>query len=82
MVEANRVVANFRERNPLADPRIHIILNDARNALALTDKKYDAIVSQPSHPWTEGACRHGQTGVERPTEATRRCDTIEFGSLS
>jgi spermidine synthase len=55
VVEANRVVAPLREFNPLADPRINIIINDARNALALTEKKYDAIVSQPSHPWTAGA---------------------------
>ncbi len=31
------------------------MLNDARGALALTDKHYDAVVSQPSHPWTAGA---------------------------
>lgn len=55
VVEANREVAHYRDRNPLADPRVHVILNDGRNALALTDKKYDAIVSQPSHPWTAGA---------------------------
>ena len=31
------------------------MINDARNALRLTGKSYDAIVSQPSHPWTAGA---------------------------
>ena len=30
-------------------------MNDARGALRLTDRRYDAIVSQPSHPWTAGA---------------------------
>ena len=39
----------------LSDPRITIVLNDGRNGLALTNKKYDYIVSQPSHPWTAGA---------------------------
>ena len=39
----------------MADPRINIVINDARNALRLTRKSYDAIVSQPSHPWTAGA---------------------------
>lgn len=55
IVDANRSVAKRRERDPLSDPRINVVLNDARNALALTDKAYDAIVSQPSHPWTAGA---------------------------
>ena len=32
-----------------------IIVNDARGALRLTSRRYDAIVSQPSHPWTAGA---------------------------
>ena len=30
-------------------------MNDARGALRLTNRRYDAIVSQPSHPWTAGA---------------------------
>ncbi|MGI9472360.1 MAG: fused MFS/spermidine synthase [Rubripirellula sp.] len=55
VVDANRVVANLRNHDPLTDSRINIILNDARNALTLTDKKYDVVVSQPSHPWTAGA---------------------------
>jgi spermidine synthase len=55
VVAANRALAGERKRDPLADPRVTIILNDARSALALTDKRYDAIVSQPSHPWTAGA---------------------------
>ncbi len=29
--------------------------NDARNALLLTDERYDIIVSQPSHPWLAGS---------------------------
>ena len=45
----------LRKRNPLGDPRVNIILNDARGALRLTNRRYDAIVSQPSHPWTAGA---------------------------
>ena len=35
--------------------RVNIVTNDARNALYLTSKQYDVIVSQPSHPWTAGA---------------------------
>jgi spermidine synthase len=55
VIEANRVTGALRKRNPLADPRVNIIVNDARGALRLTNRRYDAIVSQPSHPWTAGA---------------------------
>lgn len=55
VIEANRVCADRRRFDPLADERVNIVLNDARGALTLTDKRYDIIVSQPSHPWTAGA---------------------------
>jgi spermidine synthase len=55
VLEANRAVRDLRARDPLADPRVHLVTNDARGALRLTDRRYDAIVSQPSHPWTAGA---------------------------
>ena len=55
VIVANRLLAGLRDFDPLADPRFNIVLNDARNALSLTGKSYDAIVSQPSHPWTAGA---------------------------
>jgi spermidine synthase len=55
VVSANQSIAHHRDRDPLSDPRVNIVINDARNALSLTTKKYDAIVSQPSHPWTAGA---------------------------
>ena len=55
VVEANRQIAKLREYDFLGDSRVEIICNDARGGLALTTKKYDCIVSQPSHPWTAGA---------------------------
>ncbi len=55
VIEANRLLSGLRDADPLADPRVNIAINDARNALKLTRKSYDAIVSQPSHPWTAGA---------------------------
>jgi len=55
VVNANRQLAGRRSKDPLEDPRINVIFNDARNALQLTSKNYDVIVSQPSHPWTAGA---------------------------
>ncbi|MGI9272998.1 MAG: spermidine synthase, partial [Woeseiaceae bacterium] len=55
VIDANRSISKERQIDPLADPRVNIYINDARSALTLTAKKYDAIVSQPSHPWTAGA---------------------------
>ena len=55
VIEANRLVGDMRNFDPLADPRFNVVINDARNALKLTGKSYDAIISQPSHPWTAGA---------------------------
>ncbi|MGE4657860.1 MAG: fused MFS/spermidine synthase, partial [Gammaproteobacteria bacterium] len=55
VIEANRLIGSERQIDPLVDPRINVVINDARSALYLTSKHYDAIVSQPSHPWTAGA---------------------------
>lgn len=55
VIEANRAISDERNIDPLLDSRINIVVNDARNALRLTDKTYDIVVSQPSHPWTAGA---------------------------
>jgi spermidine synthase len=55
IVEANRALSGLRRKDPLADPRLRLRLNDARSALLLTRQRFDAIVSQPSHPWTAGA---------------------------
>ena len=57
-LEEEVVIANQRiprPIDPLTDPRVSLRLGDARGAMLLTDKLYDAIVSQPSHPWTSGA---------------------------
>ncbi len=55
VVEANQRFRARRAVDPLALPGLHVHVNDARGALALTTKRYDVIVSQPSHPWTAGA---------------------------
>ncbi|MEZ4280033.1 MAG: fused MFS/spermidine synthase [Myxococcota bacterium] len=53
VVNANRIIP--RAIQPLDDPRVHLRIGDARGAMNLSEKQYDAIVSQPSHPWTSGA---------------------------
>ncbi len=55
VINANKTLKDMRNIDPLEDPRFNIIINDARNALKLTNKEYDIIVSQPSHPWTAGS---------------------------
>jgi spermidine synthase len=55
VIDANRATGSLRRRDPLNDPRVNVIINDARGALRLTSHRYHAIVSQPSHPWTAGA---------------------------
>ena len=55
VVRANRLLADRRRSDPLVDPRMRLHIGDARGALRLTGRKFDAIVSQPSHPWTSGA---------------------------
>ena len=55
VIEANELAGPIRDLDPLADPRLSLYINDARSALSLTTKNYDAIISQPSHPWTAGA---------------------------
>jgi spermidine synthase len=39
---------------PLNDPRMHLIIDDARTYLRVTPTRYDMIVSEPSHPWVPG----------------------------
>ena len=55
ILEAGRVLSPHRAVDPFLDPRLELITGDARGALALTDERWDIIVSQPSHPWTAGA---------------------------
>ncbi len=39
---------------PLDDPRVRLIIDDARTYLRVTPTQYDMIVSEPSHPWVPG----------------------------
>jgi spermidine synthase len=61
VVAANRWLGPRRAVDPLADPRVHLHINDARSALLLSDQKFDVIAAQASHPWTGGAS-HLYTG--------------------
>lgn len=39
---------------PLEDHRAKLIVNDGRNHLLLSDRRYDVIISEPSNPWIAG----------------------------
>lgn len=38
----------------LGDPRVKIIMDDARNYITATKETYDIIISEPSNPWISG----------------------------
>jgi spermidine synthase len=39
---------------PLSDPRLHLVIDDARTYLRVNPGTYDLIISEPSHPWVPG----------------------------
>ncbi len=58
IVDASRYLYNlYPERQfPLDDPRVELVVDDARAQLVLAEEgSYDAIISQPSHPWLAGS---------------------------
>ncbi len=53
-----KVVANYftnQNYNVVKDPRVTIILDDARHYVRTTREKFDIITSDPIHPWVKGA---------------------------
>jgi spermidine synthase len=58
MLRACRVFDEHNHR-VLDDPRVRVVVNDARNQLLLTpDHAYDVISSEPSNPWISGVSNH------------------------
>jgi spermidine synthase len=53
VVEASDFFLPWNSR-VLADPRTHLIIQDGRAHLTLTDRTYDVIISEPSNPWMAG----------------------------
>ena len=41
-------------REALRNPRVHVVIGDARNVLLAADRTWDVIVSEPSNPWIGG----------------------------
>jgi spermidine synthase len=53
VIEGSRYFGPFNH-HALDDERLTVILEDGRNHVALSDKKYDVIISEPSNPWISG----------------------------
>ena len=53
MAKAARLFAHVNG-DVLDDPRLHLVMQDARNHLSLTRQSYDLIISEPSNPWMAG----------------------------
>lgn len=77
VVAANRWLSPRRAVDPLADPRVHLHMSDARSALFLSDQKFDVIAAQASHPWTGGAA-HLYTGEFFELVSDHLCDSGVF----
>jgi len=53
VVAGSRFFSEFNH-GCLADPRLSLVIADARNRLMLSRKRYDVIISEPSNPWISG----------------------------
>lgn len=53
VIEGSRFFDPFNH-NALSDQRLTVRLEDGRNHIALSNKTYDVIVSEPSNPWISG----------------------------
>jgi spermidine synthase len=53
VIEASRLFSRAND-HALDDPRVRLIVQDARQYLLATQKRYDLILSEPSNPWITG----------------------------
>jgi spermidine synthase len=52
-VASSRYFEHVNKR-PLSDPRLQLVIDDARTFLRVNPATYDLIISEPSHPWVPG----------------------------
>ncbi|MBI4618525.1 MAG: fused MFS/spermidine synthase [Planctomycetes bacterium] len=55
VVEACRTAFSHVGGKALGDPRVELVLDDARHYLVANPEAYDVVVCQPFHPWVSGA---------------------------
>ena len=53
MAKASKLFAPINS-NAFADPRSHIVFDDAKTFFSTHNSRYDIIVSEPSNPWVSG----------------------------
>ena len=53
VVEASNFFAE-ENRNALRDPRVRLVIGDARNFVLASGGQYDVVTSEPSNPWMAG----------------------------
>lgn len=53
VVQGARLFEQYNRR-VLSDPRLRLVIDDAKSFLLSTDKQYDVIISEPSNPWMAG----------------------------
>jgi len=74
-------------RQPWRDPRVHLVLQDARTHLAIVDEQYDVIVSEPSNPWITGVSNlftvdHFEQARERLKPGGIFCQWLQLYEMS
>lgn len=85
-IEASRYFEHVNNR-PLNDPRLRLIIDDARTFLRVTTTRYDMIVSEPSHPWVPGVANlftqeFFRLGRDRLTESGIFVQWVQIYQLS
>jgi predicted membrane-bound spermidine synthase len=53
VAEAARLFGPFNDK-VLENPRVNLVIEDAKSFLQITDQFYDVIISEPSNPWVAG----------------------------
>lgn len=53
VVEGARHFRDYND-NVLENPKVRVVIEDAKSFLKITEKTYDVIVSEPSNPWMAG----------------------------
>ena len=69
-------------RDVLANPKVRLIFNDAREVLLTTARRYDLIACEPSNPYRSGIANLFTPGILscRPRSPERRRDVRPVGS--
>lgn len=86
MVEASDYFRAIN-RDCLDDPRLTLVLDDARNHLLVTRARYDIITSEPSNPWISGVANlftreYFELCRERLTEGGVYCQWLPLYNLA